>query len=310
LKEFSDTVDLGGDVVLESFDNVKLAGTFLGLFVVLGHLNVAPDVLDAEGFLLVFKSKSVIFKGISDLFDDIFIVDDGSLKESLSLRESSVLLLQVGGLNHPKFSLLFLSFSEHVSGGDELLSDLAEEVEDLDDGLVVDLGGELGEGGNEGLEEGVFAFSELSLDLLESGFDLREGDTSLQVLNDLGSIIDGLDLFLVLGVLDFPGGVLLFAESLLLSEALLVVLNILGGDTDLLLSLGKGINGIFVLLGKSSDLSLVIEDLLLHVVDQLVTSGNVGLVNFVGFSLIAGESGANVVQKNHDLVNWGTSGKV
>jgi hypothetical protein len=310
LKEFSNAVDLGGNVVLKSLDDVELACTFLGLFIVLGHLDVAPDVLDAESLLLVFKSKSVVFEGISDLLDDVLVVDDGGFKESLSLGKSLVLLLQVSGLDHPKFSLLLLSFSEHVAGSDELLSDLAEEVEDLDDGLVVDLGGKLGKGGNEGLEEGVFAFSELGLDLLESGFDLREGDTSLQVLDDLGSIIDGFNLFLVLSILDLPGGVLLLTEGLFLGEGFLVVLDVLGGHTDLLLSLGEGVDGILVLLGESGDLGLVVEDLLLHVVDQLVAGGNVGLVNFVSFSLVTSESGANVVQKQHNLIDGGTSSEV
>ena len=51
----------------------------------------------------------------------------------------------------PVLGLTILSFSQVVSGGDDLLSDLGEQVKDLDDLLVVDLGGELGQGGDEGL---------------------------------------------------------------------------------------------------------------------------------------------------------------
>jgi len=85
----------------------------------------------------------------------------------------------VSSLGNPVGGLSLFGFSQLGLGSNQLLSDLAEEIEDLDDGFVVNLGGQLSEGGDEGLEEGVFAFSKFGLDLLESGFNLGEGDTGL-----------------------------------------------------------------------------------------------------------------------------------
>jgi len=56
---------------------------------------------------------------------------------------------------------------------------LGEEIKDLDDGLVINLGGQLSESTDQGLEEGMLTLSELSLDLFESTLDLREGNTCL-----------------------------------------------------------------------------------------------------------------------------------
>jgi len=83
--------------------------------------------------------------------DDGLVADDGTFEEGLSVRKSLVLLLEVSALGGPVLSLTVLSFAEVVSGSNDLLSDLGEEVEDLDDLLVIDLGGQLGEGSDEGL---------------------------------------------------------------------------------------------------------------------------------------------------------------
>lgn len=83
-------------------------------------------MLDSQGFSLVFKSENVVFKGLSGTLDDILIVDDGSLEESLSFDESLLLFLEMGSLDDPVGSLSFFSFSELVSALDELLSDLAQ----------------------------------------------------------------------------------------------------------------------------------------------------------------------------------------
>ena len=95
----------------------------------------------------------MVFKGLVGTLDDGLVAHDGTFKEGLSVCESLVLLLKVGALGGPVASLTFLSLAKVVSGGNDLLSDLAEEIEDLDDLLVVDLGGELSKGGDQGLEK-------------------------------------------------------------------------------------------------------------------------------------------------------------
>ena len=57
LEEFNSRGSLVDEDVLESLNDVKLSGSLNGgLFVVL-FLNITPDVLDSEGFSLVFKSE-------------------------------------------------------------------------------------------------------------------------------------------------------------------------------------------------------------------------------------------------------------
>lgn len=91
-------------------------------------------------------------------------------------------------------------FSESVSvllleGGG---SNAVQEVEDLHDVLVVQLGGELEEGSDKGLEEGallVVAFSKLVNDLLVSGLDLGECNAVNHVLDELDSLFQGSNLY-------------------------------------------------------------------------------------------------------------------
>jgi hypothetical protein len=198
---------------LESLNDVELLLSLEGLLLILLLLDGAPLFLDSQSFNFVFKSESVVLKGFSASFDDGLVLGDGLLKEGFSLGESLVLLLKVSALDGPLFSLSLFDFSELVSGGDELLSNLGKEIEDSDDGLVVNLGSELGKSLDDGLEEGVLGFSELGLDLVESALDLSEGDTSLEVLNDLAGFVDGLDGIGTLGVLLNPGLVLLGSEG-------------------------------------------------------------------------------------------------
>jgi len=66
------------------------------LVVVGFFLDGTPNVLDSQGFSLVFKSKSVVFKGFGGSDDGVLIGDDSSFKVSLSLCESLVLFLEVG----------------------------------------------------------------------------------------------------------------------------------------------------------------------------------------------------------------------
>lgn len=54
----------------------------------------------------------------------------------------------------------------------------------------------------------MLSIGEFSLDLLESGFNLGEGNTGLKVLNNLGGLIDGFNLINVFSILLFPGRML------------------------------------------------------------------------------------------------------
>lgn len=160
----------------------------------------------------------MVFKGLGGTYDGVLVGDDGAFEVSLALSESLVLFLKMDALDSPVTGLTFLGLTEEVAGCDELLSDLAEEIEDLDDGLVVNLGGQLSKGTDQGLEEGVSTFSEFSLDLLETALNLGESNTGLKVLDDLGCLIDSFNLFDVFSVLLLPCGVLLSTEGLFLSE--------------------------------------------------------------------------------------------
>jgi hypothetical protein len=55
LEERSHGGQVGGNVVLESFDDILSSFSFLCLFFILGELFSAPDVLDPQGFFLVFE---------------------------------------------------------------------------------------------------------------------------------------------------------------------------------------------------------------------------------------------------------------
>ena len=64
-------------MVLESFNDIQSSGSLLGLFLILGELLGAPDVLDSQGFLLVFELKL-----------EAGTVDEGEMSTSLSSRDS------------------------------------------------------------------------------------------------------------------------------------------------------------------------------------------------------------------------------
>jgi len=168
----------------------------------------------------------------------------------------------------------------------------------------------LSEGGDQRLEEGVFAFSELSLDLLESGFNLGEGDTGLQVLDDLGGFVDSFDLLVVLGILVDPGLVLVGSELGLGGEGVLVVLDVLGDEPDFLLGLGEGVGGVLSELGEGDDLGLVVGDGLFEVVDELLAGDLVVLVDGISSLLVALDLGGDVVGQEVDLVDGGSGGEV
>jgi hypothetical protein len=148
------------------------------------------------------------------------------------------------------------------------------------------------------------------LDFLESGLNLSKGNTGLEVLNDLGGLIDGFDLLVVFGILVNPGLVLLFSEFLFGGESVLVVLDVLGDDSDFLLSLSESVGGVLSQLGEGDDLSLVVSDGLLEVVDEFLAGHLVILVHGVSSLLVSLDLGGDVVHQEVDLVDGSTSRQV
>jgi hypothetical protein len=108
------------------------------------------------------------------------------------------------------------------------------------------------------------------LDFLESGLNLSKGNTGLEVLNDLGGLIDGFDLLVVFSILVNPGLVLVSSELLFRSESVFIVLNVLGDNSDFLLGFSEGVGGVLSQLGKSDNLGLVVSDGLLEVIDEFL----------------------------------------
>jgi hypothetical protein len=75
-------------------------------------------------------------------------------------------------------------------------ADVLEELKDLHNVLVVELGGELGKRGNEWLEEGsvlVLVVAELFKDFIVSALDLGEGNSVDHVVDELNSFLEGGD---------------------------------------------------------------------------------------------------------------------
>jgi len=130
----------------------------------------------------------------------------------------------------------------------------------------------------------------------------------LEVLNDLGGLIDGNDVSIVLGVLLFPGSVLLDTEGRFSGEGLNVLVKVLGGLADLLLSLVEGLSGIVTEFGHGNDLSFVVVDRALHIVDELFTGSSIVLVDLVSVGLLLVELSGDVLEEEVDLVDTVTSG--
>lgn len=94
---------------------------------------------------------------------------------------------------------------------DDSGSDVLQEGEDLHDVLVVELGGQLGQRGDQGLEQRgvlVLVVSQLLQDFIVSALDLSESDSVDHVVDQLDSLLQGGDGDGVLVVLLGPSDVL------------------------------------------------------------------------------------------------------
>lgn len=294
-------------MLLEEFNQFQLLFSLEGLLLVGFLLNFVPSLLDCKAVLGVVKENGLVLEVLLGFFDGHLEAHDRVLKELLSLGESLVLLLEVGALHFPVLGLALLRGQQGGSGGNQLLSDLGQELQDVDDRLVVNLGGQLGQSGDEGLVEGVLSFGELGGHLLEAALQLGEGNTSLEVLHDLAGFIDGFDLVDVSGILLDPDCVLVLSGLALIGKALLVVGDIGGHDTDFAFSLSKGFAGRLDQVAERDDLGLVVGDFLFEVLDELGEGGGVSLVNLVSLLLVVVQLGSNVVEQDLDLSDGSTS---
>jgi len=117
-------------------------------------------------------------------------------------------------------------------------------------------------------------------------------------------------LLVVFGILVNPGLVLLFSEFLFGGESVLVVLDVLGDDSNFLFGFSESVGGVLSQFGKSDDLGLVVSDGLFEIVDELLAGNLVVLVDGVGSLLVSLDLGGDVVQEEVDLVDGSSSSKV
>jgi len=93
----------------------------------------------------------------------------------------------------PVFGLLGFSGEEVTSGLNDLFSNSGQETQDLFDGSLVGVGGELGHGGNQWGVDGVLlgVLVEAFLNGVEVGLELDEAGSGLQVLNQTNGSVNG-----------------------------------------------------------------------------------------------------------------------
>jgi hypothetical protein len=140
------------DVLLDALDDILLSFSFAGLCLVDVGLLVAPGLLVGESFFAVLLLEGMHFEELFSSLDGLLVLGDGSFQLLFSVNKSGVFVGQVSREFSPVMSLSLFSLLEHVSALDQLLSEFAEELCDLLDGLRVDVGGQLSQGGNDGLE--------------------------------------------------------------------------------------------------------------------------------------------------------------
>jgi hypothetical protein len=114
----------------------------------------------------------------------------------------------------------------------------------------------------------------------------------------------------VFGILVNPGLMLGFSEFLFGGESVFVVFNILGDDSNFLFSFSKSVGGVLSQFGKSDDLSLMVSDSLFEIVDEFLARNLIVFVDGVSSLLVTFNLSANVVQKEVDLINGSSSGKM
>jgi hypothetical protein len=107
------------------------------------------------------------------------------------------------------------------------------------------------------------------LELLEDdvvlGLELSEWGTELEVLDHLGTIIDGLEGFIVLSILMFPDGLLSISGVLFSGLEWFVIFDILNGLSEIVFWSSKSLYGIITEEGVGSTLSIMVLDIVIEV---------------------------------------------
>lgn len=297
---------LFNDVLSKLSQDIEFSGNFSSLGFVFLRLGVTPGGLGSEGLLGVFEIDLVVFKGFFELCEEGLGGGDKGTESSLLIGKRYLLVGEGGEEDFPiSLGLLF------VGGGDFLfvddgLSDVVKEIEDLHNGFVVkSLGGELGEGRDEGLEHGgslSTGGSELLNHLLVSGLDLSEGNSVNHMLDKLDTFFEGGNGDLGLIVLISP--LLMSSVSLVgtvidgINSLIVILLSLLEG------SLSGGKDRLVIFNGglQSSDGLFVISNLLNETSDGLVTNGLVGLIESILLSLVGFELLGNFVNQEGDFL--------
>jgi hypothetical protein len=88
------------------------------------------------------------------------------------------------------------------------------------------------------------------------------------MLHNLGGLVHSFDLLIMLSILGNPSILLIVSQLLLGFVCSFVVFDILGHQSHFLLGFGQSIGSVLSQFGQGNDLSLVVSDGLLKVVDQ------------------------------------------
>jgi hypothetical protein len=267
LEERSNSGESVGESFFKGLDDSNSSLSVKGIFIETGGSFGTPglEVVNDEKEVRIVVEVSL--SGDTEGFDDFFGGGDEGVKSANFVLERSSLFVEVGFKGFPiglglgfSLSFTFLSSLEGVSDG-------LEEIEDSDDLLVVEFGGDGGEGGEEGLEEGSVSgvVSEGFFNLDVSFSDLGERNTVDQVLDELGGFFEGGNSFGVFEVSIGPGGV--FRGSLGSSgfEGVVGFIQIGGGLVKGKLSLGE-------------DFSVVLDG----VVETFKGGDDIGVLGFEG----------------------------
>lgn len=246
----------------------------------------------------------MVFEGLSELLEEGFSGGDEVAESGSLVSKRLFLVFEVGEEGFP--ILLALLFTE--SGGglffDDGGSDGLEEVQNLHDVFVVELGGKLSERGDEGLEKGGSGgggFLEFFEYFVVSDLNLGEGNTVDHVLDELDALFEG-------GNLDGLG-VIFFSPFVVFS----FTLGCAGGD---------GVNGLVVILvglfkvnlGLFNNFGIIANgsaeggngiglfaDLFSEAGEGIVTGGLIGSVLFVSLGLGVFKVSNNLVQQKGDF---------
>jgi hypothetical protein len=114
----------------------------------------------------------------------------------------------------------------------------------------------------------------------------------------------------VLGVLGNPGILLVVSQLLLGFVGSFVVLNVFGHESHFLLGFSEGVGGVLSQFCEGNNLSFVISNGLLEVVDQLFTRNLVIFENGISSLLVSFHLGGDVIHQQVDLINWSSSGQM